>query len=258
MLKIANSLWRYRRVINAETARINRQLDTTADRIERGYYDSFLDDDDPPPDDETTSRRDADILCSKSMPTESHRETLQRYEMRLDRQLARAYHLLSRLQRTHTSKTPPDSTTELKNTRNEPISACSDGLSSSRPSSRATDNIPPPIGPPFKTATDSNVRTEKMQNEPISDTSPGRFVFNPTVFHPGAGADEGVCRPQQNLPILTTEHEKSQNEPISAPNLKIRETNPFQIAALERRCPAATVAHFTLAHRRGLWDISGT
>ena len=190
VLKIANSLWRYRRVINAETARINRRLETAADRIESGYYDNFYDDDDDSPlDDETTARRDADILNSKSMPDESDRDTLQRYEMRLDRQLTRAYRLLFHLQLVHASKTLPASSSEHEKSQNEPIckprfdcaqhdirksrSEKSD-LSqnepiSDRPPSRTTDNVPPPIGSPFKNATDFNIRTEKMQNEPISN-----------------------------------------------------------------------------------------
>lgn len=118
VLKIANALWRYRRVINAETARINRQLETTSDHIERGLYDSIHDDAEP--DDDSTARRHADILGSKSMPSESHRETLQRYEMRLDRQLTRAYRLLFQLQLAQSSKTLPILISKLENGKNEP------------------------------------------------------------------------------------------------------------------------------------------
>ena len=144
VLKIANALWRYRRVINAETARINRQLETTSDHIERGLYDRYVDE----PDDlepctspcdcaqgdigtarcardpfmgDSTDRHTADILGSNSVPSESHRETLQRYEMRLDRQLTRAYRLLFQLQLAQSSKTLPILISKLENMENEPI-----------------------------------------------------------------------------------------------------------------------------------------
>ena len=123
VLKIANSLWRYRRVINAETARINQQLETTADNIERGYYGSILDEpDDQEPNDESTARRNADILGSKSVPDHSFRETLQHYEMRLDHQLTRAYRLLHQLQHPNQSESPPHPVPKNFFPENEPIS----------------------------------------------------------------------------------------------------------------------------------------
>jgi hypothetical protein len=156
VLKIANALWRYQRVINAETCTINRQLETTADHIQRGLYDRFPTSDDNDQDDldACTSpydcaeddigtarsarspfmgRRDADILGSNSMPSESHRETLQRYEMRLDRQLTRAFHLLHLLQ--HPKKN--------KKTENKPISDNPPTPPNPMPD---TDN-PPPTDP---------------------------------------------------------------------------------------------------------------
>ena len=121
--KIANSLWRYRRVINAETSRINQQLETTADNIDKGYYDSFLDEpDDTELDDESTARRNADILGSKSVPDHSFRETLQHYEMRLDHQLTRAFRLLHQLQQPNQSESTPHSATKNFFPGNEPIS----------------------------------------------------------------------------------------------------------------------------------------
>lgn len=130
VLKIANSLWRYRRVINAETARINRQLDTTAGHIQRGLYDSILDDsNDAEPDDESTARRTADILGSEAVPDHSFRETLQAYEMRLDRQLTRAFRLLHQLQDPNRSKPTPNAPAKNFFPENEPISEPGDPTS---------------------------------------------------------------------------------------------------------------------------------
>ncbi|MDH3890514.1 MAG: hypothetical protein OEV49_05470 [candidate division Zixibacteria bacterium] len=123
VLKIANALWRYRRVINAEKSKINCQLDQAAEDIERGrQFGVFIDPDDL--DDDTVERRNADILGSQSMPSESHRDTLQRYEMRLDRQLTRCYTLLFRLQDRQESKKKHNK--PISNTPPEPVKPVSD------------------------------------------------------------------------------------------------------------------------------------
>ena len=132
VLKIANSLWRYRRVINAETARINRQLETTADHIQRGLYDRFHDEqEDTEPNDGSTARRYADILGSESVPDHTFRETLQQYEMRLDHQLTRAFRLLHRLQQPTQSDSPPHPATKNFFPGNEPISESCEGTTNS-------------------------------------------------------------------------------------------------------------------------------
>ena len=118
VLKIANSLWRYRRVINAETARTNRQLESAADDIRRGHFLTIFDDPDDF-DDETAARHKANLVGSKSVPPDSYRESLQYYEMRLDRQLTRAYRLLQQLQNPQPPQIPKP---KHKNTQNEPIS----------------------------------------------------------------------------------------------------------------------------------------
>ncbi len=118
VLKIANSLWRYRRVINAETARTNRQLESAADDIRRGHLLTIFDDPNEF-DDETAARHKANLVGSKSVPRESFRTSLQYYEMRLDRQLTRAYRLLNHLQN---PQPPPIPKPKHKNTQNEPIS----------------------------------------------------------------------------------------------------------------------------------------
>ncbi len=124
VLKIANCLWRYRRVINAETAQINRQLESAAEDIRLGYHRCILDDpDDPDSDDDDTSSRDANLIGSQSVPSESFRTSLLHYELRLDRQLTRALRLLYHLQLMQTAKSPPILSTENENPQNEPISA---------------------------------------------------------------------------------------------------------------------------------------
>ena len=122
VLKIANSLWRYRRVIAAETARTNRELEYAADDIERGSYLCAFDDPDNI-DKEALAQHKDNLVGSKLIPSESYRETLQRYEMRLDRQLTHAYRLLNHLQLVAASESPPNLLSGCKNTPNEPISA---------------------------------------------------------------------------------------------------------------------------------------
>ena len=124
VLKIANCLWRYRRVINAETAQINRQLEYAAEDIHRGHVLSILDDpDDHDPDSETTARHDANLIGSQSVLRESFRTSLMSYEIRLDRQLTRALRFLNHLQLMQAAKTLPILSIEDENPQNEPISA---------------------------------------------------------------------------------------------------------------------------------------
>ncbi|MDH3890078.1 MAG: hypothetical protein OEV49_03260 [candidate division Zixibacteria bacterium] len=109
VLKIINAMWRYRRVINAETSRINRQLEDAADDIERGNFFGFQGDADEI-DDETVAQHNANLVGSKSVPGESFRKSLMFYEMRLDRQLTRAIRLLQRLQEKMDSGSKPGMT----------------------------------------------------------------------------------------------------------------------------------------------------
>jgi hypothetical protein len=99
--KIANCLWRSRRAAIAETARINRNLDD----IESDYNykhrirEILGDTPDPGETPSKKSRAISQLVGIKSIPDQSFSMNLLRYEMRLDRQLTRAYRLLSRLQR---------------------------------------------------------------------------------------------------------------------------------------------------------------
>ena len=100
--KIANSLWRSRRAINAETARIAKQVDDTARHLTRFDPLDLLDDDE---DDESPDDIDlmalppyASRIGSQSVPEGDFGLNLIRYEMRLDKQLSRSFRLLQHLQ----------------------------------------------------------------------------------------------------------------------------------------------------------------
>jgi hypothetical protein len=141
VVKIANCLWRYRRVINAETAQISNQLKTTAD-YNRFYAlecaesdepddyddsDDTVDDDtdssddsddtvdDDNPDESKESLNQSENLSAQLIPAGSFRLNLMQYEMRLDKQLARAYKLLYHLQLIDESKRLSTHIAEPKN-----------------------------------------------------------------------------------------------------------------------------------------------
>ncbi|MCP4569710.1 MAG: hypothetical protein GY841_19190 [FCB group bacterium] len=97
--KIANCLWRSRRAIDAENAQIERQLknidsDVASDfEFRRSFH---PEEDDPTP--EEIIRAKAIKIGSNSIPEKDAGHHIMRYEMRLDRQLSRAFFLLERLQ----------------------------------------------------------------------------------------------------------------------------------------------------------------
>ena len=105
---IANCLWRSRRAITAvhpdvqdrKTARINRQLNnihrdlhlTNLYKNLRGESPENGEDREKPREDENRTRDD--LIRMRSIPDISYSFNILRYEMRLDRQLYRAYRLL--------------------------------------------------------------------------------------------------------------------------------------------------------------------
>ena len=130
VLKIANCLWRQRRAINAERALISRNLDTVASCY-RHLFGPGPDDGDPSgdtPTDSETARRRADLVALETVPKDNEDATVVIYEMRLDRQLTRAYQLLRQLQQAASSESPPDRRCQNEKMKNEPI-------------------LPPPPGP---------------------------------------------------------------------------------------------------------------
>lgn len=104
--KIVDCLWRSRRIINAETSHINRELDfiNPATIYVPGYSSDPLDLDNPTPPPEIHARALENLVGTKSIPQDFFNINLLRYEMRLDRQLTRAYRLLRLLQLSHLSK----------------------------------------------------------------------------------------------------------------------------------------------------------
>ncbi|MDX9857204.1 MAG: hypothetical protein RBT76_05400 [candidate division Zixibacteria bacterium] len=98
--KIANAMWRYRRVIRAETGSLesnlsrldNRDFARLADRPDldseqgRETYRAEL------------ARRRTNFINSSQLPADSESVRLLRYELRLDRQLTRAHRLLNQIQ----------------------------------------------------------------------------------------------------------------------------------------------------------------
>ncbi len=107
--KIANALWRSRRIINAETAQINRQIGHINGKfIYVTGFGHVADLDDPENDDIPIEAKSCAIKNEanlKSIPDNHFNTNILRYEMRLDRQLSRAYKLLRLLQQGHNPKT---------------------------------------------------------------------------------------------------------------------------------------------------------
>jgi len=121
VIKIANIMWRYRRVVNAETSRINRQLETAAYDINRGDHLRFVTDPDDS-DDTFVQRHQDNYVGVRSLPDASYRDSFMAYEMRLDRQLTRAFRLLYQLQLAQSSNSLQHPTTPPEIPENKPNS----------------------------------------------------------------------------------------------------------------------------------------
>lgn len=124
--KIVNCLWRNRRVINAETAQINRQLREVDSSLR--YEATYDDAPGPDPDEledadsarirmETTAQKRADMVGIKLIPDDNFCVKILHYEMRLDRQMSRVYNQLRLLQLRDSLK----STSEQDNLLADPI-----------------------------------------------------------------------------------------------------------------------------------------
>lgn len=96
--KIANALWRCDRAAYAEAAHINRTIDDadrkTASNIRMALHFSDDPDMDDDPDCDYFHRTRDKLVATQIVPSENICATILRYEMRLDRQLSRAYHIL--------------------------------------------------------------------------------------------------------------------------------------------------------------------
>ncbi len=103
--KIANCLWRSRRVLRAETAQVKRQLHFINDSLPRAI-----------------------AVDVDSIPKGDASNHILRYEMRVDRQLSRAFNLLMRLKKSQSS--PPDDRDIVgspKNDETNPVLPAPDG-----------------------------------------------------------------------------------------------------------------------------------
>lgn len=94
--KIANSLWRSRRILLAETAQINDQLEYVESGLERHRSLTSLPRYESSPDDQIDyeMRERINAIARKLIPREDVNINSMRYELRLDRQLTRSIRLL--------------------------------------------------------------------------------------------------------------------------------------------------------------------
>jgi hypothetical protein len=128
VIKIVNCLWRYKRIIKAETAKINQQLSQEPPTIDQlltvlSYLADESEHDGPIPDFDTNPEPpDPASLNQRSIPSDPFLTKLMYYEMRLDRQLTRSYKLLMQLQLIDEAKRLSILQTEQKSAPNEPIS----------------------------------------------------------------------------------------------------------------------------------------
>jgi hypothetical protein len=101
LVKIANSLWRCRRAAAAETAQINHQLAGIDHDLELRATLLSLRDKEPSIKEirEFREQMKKYLVGMKSIPEEAKMKNILRYEMRLDRQLSRAFRLMRQLKR---------------------------------------------------------------------------------------------------------------------------------------------------------------
>ncbi len=101
--KIANCIWRSRRVTTAETARINQQIEDIDPDLIRKYQLRYYDWDPDNPEDmkqleEVVEQEVLQRARIKCIPEDNFARLLLRYEMRLDRQLTRTLSQLNAIQ----------------------------------------------------------------------------------------------------------------------------------------------------------------
>lgn len=115
--KIADCLWRSRRAVLAETAHLARRLRDVDQRLELNnrihaeMLARYPEDESTPAPAENPEDALSNLVDSNLLPQGSFSTDLLRYEMRLDRQMTRAFQLLHLLKRTRI----PDGTPKLEN-----------------------------------------------------------------------------------------------------------------------------------------------
>lgn len=98
--KIANAMWRYRRVIRAETGQIERQFEYLEYiELQRSADSPDLDSDEGRRTYATgLDQRRGSFIDSHNLPPDEASRKILRYELRLDRQITTAYQMLRHLQ----------------------------------------------------------------------------------------------------------------------------------------------------------------
>ena len=156
--RIADCLWRLRRVTRAETAEISRHLEhvDTDLRLDVSYRSVIRADPDQPydsPDEAETARR-YNMIGALSLPTLPAGINIIRYEMRLDRQLTRTLRLLLRVQKNSNFTTDLQNLGALKNEETKPT---------------ILPSQPPQTPDPPTTCDDSPTADKKTEIAGISD-----------------------------------------------------------------------------------------
>jgi hypothetical protein len=145
--KIANCLWRSRRIVAAESAQISTQLDSIRPdrlfvpgygRVYENDPDNILGVKEPVPP-EIKTRAVANLIGVNSIPDDSFNSNFLIYEMRLDRQLTRTLRLLKQLKCGRKSRRAKK--IEEKSQKKESFKSVQ-----SNPTPSAQN--PPPIAPP--------------------------------------------------------------------------------------------------------------
>ncbi len=218
--KIANSLWRSRRAIRAETAEITNQVDDVDDEYDfRKNYrlmirkaDGTVTWKDRSPED---VRRIRSLeIARQSIPDEESSFKILRYEMRLDRQLARAYKLLCHLQdRQNRNQTNADGPIEIP----VPVYRCpavyGDECVQHRPAPDAATEIPESMEDHNRAARDAIESRPRGAGHPV-----------PTVRHGRNGAPGGVTTAEEGFERPTVDAPTevpvpTQNRPSPRPPL---------------------------------------
>ena len=127
VIKIANCLWRTRRAVVAETATISRKLDDVnfqmRDEFENQEFRKTLDGYDELPDFQVDDGDLFDKLVGeRNLPDQDKLNKILYYEMRLNRQMTRAYKLLKSLQTYSLSESPQKILSDPNSDHIEPIS----------------------------------------------------------------------------------------------------------------------------------------
>ena len=189
--RIANCLWRSRRAIRAESAQIAFQLDSVDRDLDRNArLDQWLNrrvPRDVTPEDEARAR--SIMIGRNSIPSPNAAFNILRYEMRLDRQLSRAYALLNDLQKRASPTAPPDPTPVPPNPLDQQNHPQADLPSAPPPPAHPTETLTmiPALLPGFPPVYERHTKNKKMNERtqfPVIPTAPSLSVEIPHQFRP--------------------------------------------------------------------------